>query len=304
MAWIAAIGAIYGGYSADQQKKAMEKARRNAQANLGQSLDDARAQYRDYADIGKRDGLYKLAALMGDDRFGSQEAIDLYEMQSRVPTLENYIDPAITPYKQNKFLSSLGFKSKARKKKEEYESMMNRAREQYTAGLAAYNAKKSGLESAIAKQKAEGTYRVGSDYIADSESYKFGFDQGQNNMLRGMNATQGIFSGGALKEMDKFSQDYAGSKFQEEFNRLATMAGLGQNASAAMANTSLSGGTSLANLALAGGDNMANYYSNMNNVVQGSLGNAAYANRMRSSYGGNRNPYSGWAQYEKEREIE
>lgn len=265
----------------------MKNAQGNAQINIEQALKEAKAQYGDYADIGRRQGLYKLAALMGDERFGSAEAGELYSLKA--PELMLPDEPSGSY--GGTLGKLLGKKKKAASARNDYDNAVVAARAKYDADLADYNRRKAELEQVVARQKADGTYRVGADYLADSDAYKFRYNEGQNNLLRGMNASHGIFSGGALREADKYSQDFASNEFNNQFNRLATMAGIGQNASTAIANTAVGGGTSLANLALSGGQNSANYYANMNNVAQGTIGNIATANERNKYASSYRDPY-------------
>lgn len=247
----------------------MKNAQGNAQINIEQALKEAKAQHGDYADIGRRNGLYSLASLMGDDRFGSMEAMELYELK----------EPDTGKFTKERMLSG-----NTGPMPQEYSA-------QYRADLDKYNRRKAELEAIVAKQKADGTYRVGADYLADTDAYKFRFAGGQDNFLRGMNATHGIFSGGALRESDKYAQDFASNEFGNEFNRRAIMAGIGQNSDTAIANAGMGTGTSLANLALAGGNDTANYYANMNNVAQGTIGNIATANERNKYASSYRDPY-------------
>ena len=291
------MAAGVGAYSADKQKKAMRDAQGNATVDIERALAEARSQQEDYADIGKRNGLYKLAALMGDDRFGSEEAMELYDLKK--PEL---VLPEQPGQSYGGTLGKLtGKKKKVNAAWDRYIGEKKRAEEKYAAELSAYNARKAELEGIVASQRGTDQYRVGADYLADSDSYKFRYGQGQKNTLRALSANRGVLGGGALKDLEEYGQQFASNEFNNEFNRLATMAGIGQNAATAIGNAATGAGTNLANLALQGGQTMSDYYGNMNNVAQGSIGNAAYLNdRRRSSY--QRSPYSGWADYEQDRE--
>lgn len=307
MAWIAAIaGAGIAAYSADRQRKAQREAQERARQDLSGSLGQAQAALGPWADIGRRQGLYRLAALMGDDRFGSKEAMDLYDLKSKgAPTLEQFIDPNTHRY-DKKILSYRRYKKK-KQKNYEYEAMLSRANQQYQDALKQYNENTAGLEATVAKQRETGEgWNVGADYLFGSEAYKNRFDQGQRNMLRGLAASRGVLGGGQLKDLEKFGQDYASNEFNNEYNRLANMAGLGQTAVTQTGQWGMGTGPNLANLALAGGNTLSNYYSDMNNIGQGTLGNVTYENqrrrqqqedeRRRSSYanGWSNGPANGW----------
>lgn len=326
MAWIAAIaGAGIAAYSADRQRKAQREAQERARQDLSGSLGQAQAALGPWADIGRRQGLYRLAALMGDDRFGSNEAIDLYELKA--PTMADYggfTEKQLTaPLGLPDFAGqafgddinrgslSMGYRSRRNRRRNdqarrEYQERLDAARAKYQKEMGEYTTKKSALEAAIAKQKEDGTYRVGADYLFGSEAYKNRFDQGQRNMLRGLAASRGVLGGGQLKDLERFGQDYASNEFNNEYNRLANMAGLGQTAVTQTGQWGMGTGPNLANLALAGGNTLSNYYSDMNNIGQGTLGNVTYENqrrrqqqedeRRRSSYanGWSNGPANGW----------
>lgn len=266
MAWVAlgvaALGAASGSSSAKKQRRAMEEAQRRSRIDLAKSLTEAKTQLGPYAEVGTRDGLYKLASLMGDDRFGSKEAMDLYEL-APPPTPEAAYAPLV------------------------YDPTTQTMVTVHSQKVAEYNKRKAELEAIVAKQKADGTYRKsGFDYISGTEAYKNRLNEGQRNMLRGMAANRGVFSGGALKDLEKYGQDYAANEYNQEFSRLATLAGMGQQARTAVANAGMGQGTNLANIALQGGTTAANYYDNQNNVTQGTLENIITASerKRKSSY--------------------
>ena len=276
MAWIAAAAAAYGAYSANRQRRAQREAEERASRDYQRSLEDARAATGPWADVGRRTGLYRLASLMGDDRFGSTEAMELYDLK----------EPDTGKFSKEQLLSG-----KVGPVSQDYIN-------QYRADLEKYNKRKAELEAMIAKQKAEGTYRVGSDYLFGSTAYKNRFNQGQSNVLRSLAAHRGVLGGGQLKDLEQYGQEFASNEFDKEYNRLANLAGIGQVAATQGGQWGMGTGQNLANLAMVGGNAVANYYGNMNNVAQGTLGNMAYNNeRRRSSYRTNNT----WADYENER---
>jgi hypothetical protein len=79
--------------------------------------------------------------------------------------------------------------------------------------------------------------------LQDDPGYKFGMDQG-NQQIDRLNASRGsLLSGSALKALGRFNADYAGTKYNEAFNRdaaqktqqfnfLSGTSGAGQNAAA------------------------------------------------------------------------
>lgn len=55
--------------------------------------------------------------------------------------------------------------------------------------------------------------------LANTPGYQFGMDQGQLALQRQQAASGGLLSGAAMKAAERFGQDYAGTKFQEGYNR-------------------------------------------------------------------------------------
>ena len=94
-----------------------------------------------------------------------------------------------------------------------------------------------------------------------------------------------MLSGNALRGLTDYGQTFASNEFNNEFNRRAQMAGIGQSADIAAGNWSIGQGSNAANLALQQGQNQSNYYGNLNNIAQGSLSNYLNGrNRNNQSY--------------------
>lgn len=121
------------------------------------------------------------------------------------------------------------------------------------------------------------------DYQKDP-GYDFRLSEGQKALDRSAAAAGGLQSGAALKAASRFGQDYASNEYGKaydrfntdktnQFNRLASLAGVGQ-----MANNALS----------SAGQNYANQYSNLAMINASNQGNAALSagNARASSYSG------------------
>lgn len=78
--------------------------------------------------------------------------------------------------------------------------------------------------------------------LQNDPGYQFGLQQGNDNIQSQAAARGGLFSGATQKALAKYGQDYAGTKFNEgfnrfqaqqdsTFNRLAGLAGIGQTGS-------------------------------------------------------------------------
>ena len=55
--------------------------------------------------------------------------------------------------------------------------------------------------------------------LASEPGYQFGLNQGTQGIERGQAARGNFLSGAAMKELTRFNEDYAGTKFNEGFNR-------------------------------------------------------------------------------------
>jgi len=68
-------------------------------------------------------------------------------------------------------------------------------------------------------------YRNGEEFkftgedLASDPGYQFGLNQGTQGIERGQAARGNFLSGAAMKELARFNEDYAGTKFNEGFNR-------------------------------------------------------------------------------------
>lgn len=135
--------------------------------------------------------------------------------------------------------------------------------------------------------------QVTADEVMNSPGYQFGLDQGQNALARQLNARGLNASGAALKAATRYGNDYATTKFGENFsrvnsqrqdiyNRLMGVTDVGQSAAN---NTSASGNI----FASQAGQNMigAGNAQAANSLAQGSIwGNAL--NQGLSIYNNNR----------------
>ena len=90
-------------------------------------------------------------------------------------------------------------------------------------------------------------YQAGAKSLADLQSlmanpqslesdpmYQWRMQQGQQALERNMAARGGLLGGAALKELTRYGQGFASNEFQNQFNRLATLAGYGSQAGSAM----------------------------------------------------------------------
>lgn len=115
-------------------------------------------------------------------------------------------------------------------------------------------------------------------------SYQSGLDLGTKALKNAAPLTTGLDSGAALKELIKFGTDYAGSKASESFgrfeglktnvfNRLASMAGLGQTANQVNAAAGTANAANVSNMLTAQGNADAAARMQQGNAWSGALSN-------------------------------
>lgn len=138
------------------------------------------------------------------------------------------------------------------------------------------------------------------DFNADP-GYQFRMDQGSKALQSSAAARGGLLSGGTLKSLDRYGQDYASGEYGNaynrfnndqttRFNRLSTIAGLGQTSTAqtGAAGTAAAGQIG-SNMIGAGNAQAAGYVGQANAVNSGisSLGNfyqqQQYLNKIPST---------------------
>jgi len=115
-------------------------------------------------------------------------------------------------------------------------------------------------------------------------NYAFQLQQGQGATNAANNATGGMVGGNALKGLQDYTQNYAGTAYQNAFNnysanqtniynRLAGIAGLGYQGAAGTANAQLGTGTNIAQLTQGIGQAQAAGQTGQANALAGGIGN-------------------------------
>jgi hypothetical protein len=104
--------------------------------------------------------------------------------------------------------------------------------------------------------------------IYNDPSYQFRLQQGQNAIQSGAAAQGGLLSGATQKALMNYGQEAASQEFQNaynrfnadqtnQYNRLANLVGVGQNAAAQTGNAGLQTGQAIANNTMAGANAQA-----------------------------------------------
>lgn len=104
-----------------------------------------------------------------------------------------------------------------------------------------------------------------------SPGYQFRLDQAQNALTASQAAKGGLLSGGAMKEMNAYTQGIASDEYGNYINQLSGLAGMGQQAANNMSNITAGTGAAMAGYAQQAGMAMANRDSQMGNIIGGGM---------------------------------
>jgi hypothetical protein len=102
-------------------------------------------------------------------------------------------------------------------------------------------------------------------------SYKFRFGEGLKALDRTAAARGGLISGGALKAAQRYGQEFASNEFGNAYNRLASMAGIGQTATGQMSNAAGNFGTNAGNNMMGAANARASGYVGGANALSSGL---------------------------------
>jgi hypothetical protein len=105
-----------------------------------------------------------------------------------------------------------------------------------------------------------------------SPGYQFRLEQAQNALTASQAARGGLLSGGAMKEMNAYTQGIASDEYGNYINQLSGLAGMGQQAANNMSNIETGAGAIGAGYAQQAGMSLANGDAQIGNIVGGGLG--------------------------------
>lgn len=108
--------------------------------------------------------------------------------------------------------------------------------------------------------------------ITQQADYKFGLDQGRNNLENSASARGMTYSGAQSKALQQYGQDYAGSKLNESYNRLAGIAGIGQQATNSTSTAGMNYGNQAGNTLQNMGSARASGYVGQGNAWNNAFG--------------------------------
>jgi hypothetical protein len=154
--------------------------------------------------------------------------------------------------------------------KKAYNTAQANAKPWLTAGksaLASYMG-----ELGLSKEAKAGTFKSG---FTTTPSYEFTRSEGQRGITSNLRALGLGGSGAALKALDRFNQNLAGSTYDNYLNRIAGVAGEGGSTAQSSGNQAISSAVGMGNAANDIGAATASGYVGGANAISGALGNFA-----------------------------
>ncbi len=109
--------------------------------------------------------------------------------------------------------------------------------------------------------------------ITQQPDYQFGLEQGMRALNNSAAARGMTYSGAQGKALQRYGQDYAGTKLNESYNRLASIAGIGQQATGSTAQLGQNAAGAIGNTLQGMGNARAGAYVGGANAWNNALGN-------------------------------
>lgn len=110
--------------------------------------------------------------------------------------------------------------------------------------------------------------------LALSPAYRFRLQEGQRALERSAAARGQLFSGATGRALTRFGQDLASTEYQNEFNRRAALAGIGQSATSQLTQAGLTTASNVGNLQQQIGRAQASSYLGRAGAIQGGIESA------------------------------
>lgn len=184
---------------------------------------------------------------------------------------------------------------------QEYNNTLANEQPYLAAGNTAVSALQSGIADGSLTQPWTTPFSFTSVNLQNDPAYQFDLNQGEQAVQRSAAAQGGLVSGGAMRDLNDYAQGYASNQFQlsysnalaayqqayqifsnnqsNTFNRLSSVAGLGQNAATQTATSGSAAAGTVANV----NTNTANTLASLDTAQ----GNAAAASTIAATNGVN-----------------
>lgn len=119
-----------------------------------------------------------------------------------------------------------------------------------------------------------------------SPDYQFRLKEGMKAIERSAAARGNLRSGATMKAIGDYSQGQASGEWNTYVDRLSSLAGVGQSATASNAALGQNFASNMANTYTNAGNARASAYANTGNAITGGVGNVAAAYLYNKGYGG------------------
>lgn len=116
--------------------------------------------------------------------------------------------------------------------------------------------------------------------------YQFRMDEGVKALDRSAAARGILNSGGQLRRLTRYGQDYASNEYQNVYNRIAAIAGFGTGSSSQASNTIVNTGANIGGALINAGEARASGFVASGNAIANSLGQGARAFGFFANQGG------------------
>jgi hypothetical protein len=108
-----------------------------------------------------------------------------------------------------------------------------------------------------------------------SPGYQFRLSEGLKAVERSAAARGMLHSGGTLKALQRYGEGLASSEYENYANRLASLAGVGQSATAGTAQAGANAASGISQAVTNAGNARASSYANMGSAINGTANNLA-----------------------------
>lgn len=141
--------------------------------------------------------------------------------------------------------------------------------------------------------------------VQNDPGYQFGLKQGNQNIEGSAAARGGLFSGAAMRELNRYGNDYASSKYGDAYNRLASdqdrqrnalfgVAGLGQTGSSTIAQSGQNMANQIGSNLIGAGNAQGASIIEQGNALQNGVNALGYGVSRGRRGGGNSATTTGW----------
>lgn len=256
-----------------------KKYARKAQLAQEEALADARAIQEEQYNLNRSDlAPYRDVGGNALSRLASMYGLGQTEMQKLGPELKAPVRPdEFKPVQTSMGRGLAGLPGRAigaavRKQNEQGQQAYNQAMQQYEQDLAAYEADQA-ARAAVANQPATAQPPQNNfDEFYNSPDYQFALEQGKRSADQSLSRQGLTNSGAALKELTRFGQGMASQQLGNYKNQLASLAGIGQNATNTGVQVGQNFGNNMANNSMALGDARATSYQQQGKALGDTLG--------------------------------